>query len=55
MSLNQPDWMPKPSEFIKAPGIAGAYAWMECSLHKLYEEDKLCPGDGQSTASGSGR
>jgi len=29
----------KPSELIKAPGIAGAYAWMECSLHKLYEED----------------
>jgi len=28
----------KKSEMIKAPGISGCYAWMECSLHKLYEE-----------------
>ncbi len=28
----------KPSELIKAPGIAGCYAWMECSLFKIYEE-----------------
>lgn len=29
----------KPSETIKAPGIAGSYAWMECRLFKLYEEE----------------
>ena len=29
----------KPSELIIAPGIIGAYAWMECSLDKFYEED----------------
>lgn len=28
----------KPSECISAPGIAGCYAWMECTLHKTYEE-----------------
>jgi len=28
----------KPSEIIKAPGIVGAYTWMECELYKLYEE-----------------
>ncbi|MBF0377499.1 MAG: flavin reductase family protein [Desulfamplus sp.] len=28
----------KPSELIKAPGIAGCYAWMECELFKIYEE-----------------
>jgi len=28
----------KPSEKIKAPGIAGSYGWMECELFKLYEE-----------------
>ena len=28
----------KPSELIKAPGIAGCYAWMECTLHKEYLE-----------------
>ena len=28
----------KPSQTIKAPGIAGAYSWMECELYKLYEE-----------------
>lgn len=28
----------KPSESIRAPGIAGSYAWMECSLFKKYEE-----------------
>lgn len=30
----------KPSQVIKAPGMAGAFAWMECKLHKLFEEDK---------------
>jgi flavin reductase (DIM6/NTAB) family NADH-FMN oxidoreductase RutF len=28
----------KPSEKIRAPGIAGSYAWMECELFKTYEE-----------------
>lgn len=28
----------KPSELIRAPGIAGCYGWMECRLHKLYSE-----------------
>lgn len=28
----------KPSEKIRAPGIAGSYAWMECELFKIYEE-----------------
>lgn len=28
----------KPSETIRAPGIAGSYAWMECELFKVYEE-----------------
>jgi len=28
----------KPSELIRAPGIAGCYAWMECKLHRLFEE-----------------
>jgi flavin reductase (DIM6/NTAB) family NADH-FMN oxidoreductase RutF len=28
----------KPSETIRAPGIAGSYAWMECGLFKEYEE-----------------
>jgi flavin reductase (DIM6/NTAB) family NADH-FMN oxidoreductase RutF len=28
----------KPSDIIKAPGIAGCYAWMECELFKEYEE-----------------
>jgi flavin reductase (DIM6/NTAB) family NADH-FMN oxidoreductase RutF len=28
----------KPSVSIKAPGIAGCYAWMECELYKEYEE-----------------
>lgn len=32
------DLTEKPSEKIKAPGIAGSYAWMECQLFKLYEE-----------------
>ena len=31
----------KPSEAIKAPGIAGCYAWMECERYKEYEEDKF--------------
>ncbi len=30
----------KPSQVIKAPGIAGSYAWLECRLHKLFEEEK---------------
>jgi flavin reductase (DIM6/NTAB) family NADH-FMN oxidoreductase RutF len=29
---------PKPSETIKAPGIVGCYAWMECTRHTEYEE-----------------
>lgn len=29
----------KPSQQIKPPGIAGCYAWMECELVKLFEED----------------
>ena len=29
----------KRSTIIKAPGIAGCYAWMECELHKEYEEE----------------
>jgi flavin reductase (DIM6/NTAB) family NADH-FMN oxidoreductase RutF len=28
----------KPSEKVRAPGIAGSYAWMECGLFKEYEE-----------------
>ncbi len=28
----------KPSALIKAPGIAGCYAWVECGLFKAYEE-----------------
>ena len=28
----------KPSVSIRSPGILGAYAWMECSLFKIYEE-----------------
>uniref|UniRef100_A0A7C3V8Z4 Flavin reductase family protein n=1 Tax=Desulfobacca acetoxidans TaxID=60893 RepID=A0A7C3V8Z4_9BACT len=28
----------KPSVQIKAPGIMGCYAWMECRLHKEYAE-----------------
>ena len=30
----------KPSETIKAPGVAGCYGWMECVLSKEYEESK---------------
>jgi len=30
----------KPSELIKAPGMAGCYAWMECRLQRLFEEEK---------------
>jgi flavin reductase (DIM6/NTAB) family NADH-FMN oxidoreductase RutF len=29
-----------PSKSIKAPGVKGCYAWMECTLEKLYEEDQ---------------
>jgi flavin reductase (DIM6/NTAB) family NADH-FMN oxidoreductase RutF len=32
------DLTEKPSTLIRAPGIAGCYAWMECTLHKEYEE-----------------
>jgi flavin reductase (DIM6/NTAB) family NADH-FMN oxidoreductase RutF len=28
----------KPSKTIKAPGIKGCYAWMECTVDKLFEE-----------------
>lgn len=28
----------KSSEKVRAPGIEGSYAWMECELVKLYEE-----------------
>ncbi len=28
----------KPSETINAPGIKGAYAWLECTMHKEYAE-----------------
>ena len=31
----------KPSEKVKAPGIAGCYAWMECDLVKEYEEEQF--------------
>lgn len=30
----------KPSQTIKAPGIAGCYAWMECELVKEFEEER---------------
>jgi flavin reductase (DIM6/NTAB) family NADH-FMN oxidoreductase RutF len=29
----------KPSAMVKAPGIAGCHAWMECELVKEYEEN----------------
>lgn len=29
----------KPSHMIKAPGMAGCYAWMECKLHRLFDEE----------------
>ena len=29
----------KPSAEVRAPGIAGSYAWMECELFKEYVED----------------
>ncbi len=32
------DLMEKPSVHIRSPGIAGCYAWMECTLHKEYVE-----------------
>jgi flavin reductase (DIM6/NTAB) family NADH-FMN oxidoreductase RutF len=28
----------RPSTKVKAPGIKGCYAWMECELSRLYEE-----------------
>ena len=31
----------KPSATIKAPGIAGCYAWMECELVKEYDEERF--------------
>ncbi|MDD3580431.1 MAG: flavin reductase family protein [Desulfobacca sp.] len=30
----------KPSVQIKAPGIMGCYAWMECQLYQAYTEDQ---------------
>ena len=30
----------KPSSLIRAPGMAGCYAWMECRLQRLFEEEK---------------
>jgi len=30
----------KPSVVVKPPGIRGCYAWMECTLDKLFEEPK---------------
>lgn len=38
----------KPSELIKAPGMAGCYGWIECCLHKLYEEEKYVLVMGQA-------
>ena len=32
------DLKEKPSKKVKAPGIEGCYAWMECELHDTYEE-----------------
>lgn len=29
----------KPSKKVQAPGIEGCYAWMECKLHSIYEEE----------------
>lgn len=29
----------KPSKKVKAPGVEGCYAWMECKLHNIYEEE----------------
>lgn len=29
----------KRSTIVKAPGIAGCYAWLECELHEEYEEE----------------
>ncbi|MFH1139655.1 MAG: flavin reductase family protein [Pseudomonadota bacterium] len=31
----------KPSVVVKAPGVAGCYAWMECELVKEYAEDRF--------------
>ena len=52
----------KPSVVVRPPGIQGCYAWMECSLEKLFEEphyiliigkvvhlemiDEICHSDG---------
>mgnify|MGYP005832193519 CR=1 FL=1 len=30
----------KPSKIVKAPGIKGCYAWMECRLENLYEDPR---------------
>jgi flavin reductase (DIM6/NTAB) family NADH-FMN oxidoreductase RutF len=32
------DLKERPSKKVKAPGIEGCYAWMECKLHKMHEE-----------------
>lgn len=33
------DLKEKPSKKVKAPGIEGCYAWMECKLHNIYEDE----------------
>jgi len=33
------DLKEKPSKKVKAPGIEGCYAWMECKLHSIYEDE----------------
>ncbi|MCK9151066.1 flavin reductase family protein [Methanobacterium alcaliphilum] len=33
------DLKERPSKKVKAPGIEGCYAWMECKLHSIYEEE----------------
>lgn len=30
----------KPSEIVRAPGIAGCYGWMECGLEKEFDESR---------------
>lgn len=33
------DLKERPSKKVKAPGIEGCYAWMECKLHNIYEDE----------------
>jgi len=33
------DLQEKTSKKVQAPGIEGCYAWMECKLHSIYEEE----------------